>query len=299
MKVVSKCLVCNAENFEQHLSCKDYTVSKENFDLLRCKNCGFVFTSPRPPDEELGKYYKSEEYVSHSNTTKGLINKLYHFIKNYTLLKKVQLIYRVNGKAGKILDYGSGTASFLNACKGAKWTIYGFEPDDEARKHALEDYQIELFSDLTEINNKLAKEDVDVISLWHVLEHVSDVRAVLKLFNEKLKKNGALVIAVPNMDSYDALYYKTHWAAYDVPRHLHHFTPKTIESLLRSEGYRLEETLPMLFDSFYVSMLSEKYKTGTINYVKSFFVGLYSNFKAIKSGKKYSSQIYIFRKIST
>jgi 2-polyprenyl-3-methyl-5-hydroxy-6-metoxy-1,4-benzoquinol methylase len=296
MKVVQQCLICNSSDFEFFLDCKDYTVSNSTFQLQSCKKCGFVLTSPRPHDQDLVNYYKSEEYVSHSNTKRGLVNKLYHIIKNYTLIKKLRLVYRINGKQGKILDYGCGTAAFLNTCKKGKWTIYGFEPDAGARKHAVEDYQINLFSEAISIKSQLNNGDLDVITLWHVLEHVSDVRDVLKIFGEKLRAKGALIIAVPNKDSYDAQYYKSYWAAFDVPRHLHHFSPTTIETLLRSEGFKLEEVLPMAFDSFYVSMLSEKYKTGRINLLRAFWIGLYSNFKAIKSGKKYSSQIYVFRK---
>ena len=297
MKEITNCVICNSSQHRQFLVCKDFTVSKQNFTIQQCSDCGFKFTSPRPEDKDLGNYYKSEEYVSHSDTKKGLINKLYHWVRNYTLIKKLQLLIHYSGKkGGSILDYGCGTGAFLNICSKNKWQTYGIEPDSDARNFAITNYMLNVSKDVSEAIVKLKGNQVNAITMWHVLEHVSDLEELFSFIKQSLIANGILIIAVPNCSSYDAKYYGVNWAAYDVPRHLYHFTPKDIERLLTKQGFKLEKTLPMIFDSFYVSMLSEKYKSGSINYMKAFYRGLISNFKANKTGKEFSSQIYVFRK---
>lgn len=290
MKTISQCIVCGSTQYSPYLTCKDYTVSKENFTIVACNDCGFKFTNPRPDDSVLGNYYKAEEYISHTNTKKGLVNKLYHLVRTRTLKKKLNLV-RSYVSRGTILDYGCGTGMFLNVCKKAGWEAYGMEPDDEARKIASA-ANLNLFSDKSRINTYITDKKFNVITLWHVLEHVTDMDETLSFFKNRLDKNGVLVIAVPNHVSYDAKHYGEYWAAYDVPRHLHHFEKKTIQQLVESKGFRLRETLPMKFDSYYVSLLSEKYKTQKTNLLKAFLVGLRSNVSA--NNEKYSSSIYIF-----
>lgn len=289
---LEKCIVCGSSQFEPFLVCKDYTVSQENFNIVSCKSCGFKFTNPRPENSVIGDYYKAEEYVSHSNTTKGVVNKLYHSVRNYTLKQKLKLISSYVSR-GTMLDYGSGTGMFLNVCKNDGWETYGMEPDDNARKMSIEK-GLDVFSDKDKVSDRIADKKFNAITLWHVLEHVTDMEATLSFFKSKLNNDGVLIIAVPNHVSYDAQYYKEFWAAYDVPRHLHHFDINSMTSLVEKAGFKFQESKPMKFDSFYVSMLSEKYKTGAVNLVKAFLVGLTSNFKA-KDTHSYSSTIYIFK----
>ena len=289
---LEKCIVCGSSQFEPFLVCKDYTVSQENFNIVSCKSCGFKFTNPRPENSVIGDYYKAEEYVSHSNTTKGVVNKLYHSVRNYTLKQKLKLISSYVSR-GTMLDYGCGTGMFLNVCKNDGWETYGMEPDDNARKMSIEK-GLDVFSDKDKVSNRIVDKKFNAITLWHVLEHVTDMEATLSFFKSKLNDDGVLIIAVPNHVSYDAQYYKEFWAAYDVPRHLHHFDINSMTSLVEKAGFKFKESKPMKFDSFYVSMLSEKYKTGSVNLVKSFLVGLTSNFKA-KDTHSYSSTIYIFK----
>lgn len=292
MLTIDKCLVCGSDSFEPFLVCKDYTVSQENFNIVSCKSCGFKFTNPRPENSVIGDYYKAEEYVSHSNTTKGVVNKLYHSVRNYTLKQKLKLISSYVSR-GTMLDYGCGTGMFLNVCKNDGWETYGMEPDDNARKMSIEK-GLDVFSDKDKVSDRIADKKFNAITLWHVLEHVTDMEATLSFFKSKLNNDGVLIIAVPNHVSYDAQYYKEFWAAYDVPRHLHHFDINSMTSLVEKAGFKFQESKPMKFDSFYVSMLSEKYKTGAVNLVKAFLVGLTSNFKA-KDTHSYSSTIYIFK----
>lgn len=268
-------------------------MSGEVFTIVNCLACGFKFTNPRPPDSEIGRYYKSENYISHTNTNKGVISKLYHMVRNYTLKKKINLVSK-HVSRGTIIDYGSGTGMFLNVCKHAGWKVYGMEPDEDARKISSQ-ISVSSFPDKLRLKEALGSGKANAITLWHVLEHVNDLQESLSFFYEHLNTDGVLIIAVPNYLSYDAIHYKEYWAAYDVPRHLYHFDIKTIDLLLSSAGFKLIETQPMKFDSFYVSMLSEKYKTGSINYFKAFITGLKSNLKA-NTNKDYSSVIYVFKK---
>lgn len=293
LKTLSNCPVCNSSTYAPFLTCKDYTVSHENFDIVSCQSCGFKFTNPRPTDETIGGYYKSEKYISHSNTSKGLISKLYKAVRTYTLKRKLALVNK-NVSRGTILDYGCGTGMFLKVCQDNKWKAFGMEPDEGARKIASEQ-GLNVFSDKERLQTYITNETFDAITLWHVLEHVTDWEQTLSFFKARLKPNGVLIIAVPNHTSYDAKTYGAFWAAYDVPRHIYHFSPDTIQKALAPFGFVLKEMQPMKFDSFYVSLLSEKYKTGSMNYVRAFLTGLKSNWRA-KGAGNYSSVIYVFKK---
>jgi 2-polyprenyl-3-methyl-5-hydroxy-6-metoxy-1,4-benzoquinol methylase len=292
MQEVKVCPICQSAEQKLFLECEDFTVSHEIFQIMECGGCGFRFTSPRPDLEDLGRYYKSEEYVSHSDTKKGLVNKLYHTVRSHTLIKKLQLILKYS-KRGTILDFGCGTGAFLDVCKRDGWKVYGIEPDADARSIASAKSGIEASGSKEKFVLVHPNLKVDAISLWHVLEHVPDLDNWFAFVNAHLKDSGKLFVAVPNCDSLDAKKFGKYWAAYDVPRHLWHFTPKDIQALFSKHGYVLIQTLPMVFDSFYVSMLSNKYKTGSTKPLASFFTGLGSNISAIKSGKQYSSQIYV------
>jgi 2-polyprenyl-3-methyl-5-hydroxy-6-metoxy-1,4-benzoquinol methylase len=294
MITLSNCPNCNAGSFEPFIMCKDYTVSQETFQIVSCKGCGFKFTNPRPANDKLGDYYKSEEYISHSNTSKGLISKLYKIVRNYTLKGKLNLVAKHSSK-GNLLDYGCGTGMFLSVAKSSTWNVYGIEPDSGAREFAVKENGLTVYPDLGTAHKFWEGTQFNCITLWHVLEHVTELNDTLTWFNTKLNQNGTLIIAVPNHKSYDAEYYKEHWAAYDLPRHLYHFEQKTMVEIVQKAGFKHIESLPMKFDSFYVSMLSEKYKTGKINYISAFLNGLKSNMMA-KEASRYSSVIYVFKK---
>ena len=292
MESLSKCPICEGENFSDFLACTDYTVSKKEFKIVSCDQCQFRFTNPRPGKDEIGKYYESEEYISHSNTSKGFINYLYQTVRKYTLIKKLQLINRQSEK-GALLDIGCGTGEFLNTCEKGGWRVNGIEPGISARNFAKENYGLNVFPE--EKIKEFEDKSFDVITMWHVLEHVHDLNDRLLDLKRLLKENGTLIIAVPNCNSLDASTYGRHWAAYDLPRHLYHFRPEDIEKAFKKINMRLNTILPMRFDSFYVSLLSEKYKSGKSKYIRAFWNGLRSNFAAIKTGKKFSSQIYILK----
>lgn len=293
MEVIDKCPICNSNTFNTFLNCIDYTVSRETFIIVECNSCHFKFTNPRPELNKLGDYYKSEEYISHSNTSKGLINYTYQLVRKFTLLKKLQLISKFY-KTGFLLDIGCGTGEFLNICKNAKWNVLGIEPDQSTRKKAIESYNLNVQPE--DYLKSIPSSNFEIITMWHVLEHVPFLNERIEEIKRLIKPNGIIIIAVPNCNSLDAKIYREDWAAYDLPRHLYHFTPKDIERIFKKHDLKLVNTLPMIFDSFYVSMLSEKNKKGKIHLLASLWNGLRSNLNAIKTGKEFSSQIYIIRK---
>ncbi|MFN6945958.1 MAG: class I SAM-dependent methyltransferase [Cytophagaceae bacterium] len=291
MEELKECPSCMSNDLSVVMKTKDYSVTQENFTIARCNNCGLWFTNPRPSENAIGRYYQSQDYISHTNTSKGIINRLYHQVRNITLKKKVALINSLHKGKGSILDMGCGTGYFLAACKNDGWKVEGMEPDDNARKMASEITNTRINKSLDVVPNG----PYDIITLWHVLEHIHKLNETLETLYSKLSAKGKLIIAVPNCSSYDAAKYDEKWAAYDVPRHLYHFTPETIKPLLKKHHFNIIDVKPMVFDSFYVSMISEKYKgSGIIGLLKAFQTGLISNMKAGKN--KSSSQIYIIEK---
>lgn len=289
MNQILNCPICEGTAFKPFLNAVDYTVSKDIFTIVSCTKCDFHFTNPIPEKDSIGQYYKSESYVSHSSSNKGLINKLYLIVRKYTLKQKLALISsRSSGK--KLLDIGAGTGHFANQCKQAGWDVLGLEPDKDARSFAKKEFGLDLSS--TNELYDLPNESRDVVTMWHVLEHVYDLKKDVGKIVDVLKDDGVLVVAVPNRNSFDAKHYKAFWAAYDLPIHLYHFVEKDISNLFDQFNMELIETLPMKFDAYYVSMLSEKYKGGNI--LKAIFNGFRSNFFAKKGS--YSSQIYILKK---
>jgi len=277
-------------NAQKHfLTVKDNSVSKETFELLYDENLDMLVTSPQPDENNLGRYYESEDYISHTDGKRSLFEKAYHFIKNIALKNKLSLINNLNKSKGNLLDIGAGTGDFLLVAKNNGWKSVGIEPSKKA-KNIAKSKGVELKSNLSDFENNL----FDVITMWHVLEHVPNLEEQIKELKRLLKPNGSILIAVPNFKSYDANYYKEFWAAYDVPRHLWHFSKTAIKKIFAKEDLELVKILPMKFDSFYVSLLSEKYKTGKMNYIKAFSVGLKSNLKA-KKNLEYSSHIYVIK----
>lgn len=269
-----------------NLTTKDYLVSQEEFKLIYDSELDMYKTSPVP--NNLGKYYESENYISHTDSSKSLIDYLYNYVKKFTLTSKLNLIEQYAQQEKSLLDIGAGTGDFLAIANKNQWTIAGVEPNENARTIAKKK-EISLHCNLEEITNQF-----EVITLWHVLEHLPNLEKDIHQIKSKLKKDGTLIIAVPNFKSYDAEYYKEYWAAFDTPRHLWHFSQNSIKKIFRKYNLKVIETKPMYFDSFYVSLLSEKHKTQKNNYIKAFMVGLRSNIKARRT-KEYSSLIYILK----
>ena len=272
-----------------YIKVKDHSVSKENFELLLDEELQLLKTSPQPSLEKLPSYYESDDYISHTDGKRSLFEKIYHFIKRKAILDKVRLITSLQNQKGSLLDIGAGTGDFLLEAKKQHWNTIGIEPSEKAKGIAIQK-GIAFAENLA----SLPDHSFDVITMWHVLEHVPDLENQIAVLKRLLKPNGTIIIAVPNFKSYDAKYYGAYWAAYDAPRHLWHFSKTAIEKLFRKQNIKLVKVLPMVFDSFYVSLLSEKYKNGKMNFINGFWTGLQSNLKA-KRNSEYSSHIYILK----
>jgi 2-polyprenyl-3-methyl-5-hydroxy-6-metoxy-1,4-benzoquinol methylase len=291
----TQCPFCSSNHFEKTMTAKDYTVSNEMFDIYHCNTCTNRFTQKIATQNEIGRYYQSENYISHSDTNKDFISKIYHSVRNITLKSKRNLIIVLTKKQqGNLLDVGAGTGAFSNAMMQAGWAVTALEPDETARAVAASKYNLQLQKPAEFVNQTPAS--FDAITLWHVLEHIHTLQEYLQQFHNVLKQDGRLIIAVPNYTSFDASYYQQYWAGYDVPRHLYHFSPTGMKQLAELNGFKIISYKPMWFDSVYVSMLSEQYKTGKQNFIKALFIGLISNVKALLNAKKCSSVIYILAK---
>jgi SAM-dependent methyltransferase len=299
MEELQHCPNCKNPGFAHYLTCTDFTYSKNPFHIVECSSCGLRFTNPRPAQGEIGRYYDNTDYVSHNDTNSGLMFKVYQAVKRFTLKGKTKLV-RSFSTAGHALDYGAGTGDFTHALQQSGFNTSAFEPDTNARSLIKKKYP-----DLNVVDSPDTLQDgsLSVITLWHVLEHVHELRQTLDLFHRKLNEQGTLIIAVPNCNSFDASHYREHWAAYDVPRHLYHFTPESITKLLEASGYQLIGIRPMWFDSFYVSLLSEQYRNPNSSLVRKAFntlsamtIGALSNFYSIIDKSRCSSLIYILKK---
>lgn len=276
-------------NQQPFLTVQDHSVSQEIFNLYYDSNLDMLVTHPQPSLDQLGKYYESDDYISHTDSKRSLFEKAYHVVKGIALKNKLNLINLEQSSKGAILDIGAGTGDFLAVAKQNGWTTTGIEPSPKAKSIA-----ISKGISFVENTTDLANYSFDVITMWHVLEHVPDLDFQIKELKRLLKPSGTLIVAVPNFKSFDANHYGKFWAAYDVPIHFWHFSKKSIELLFAKENMKLKKVLPMKFDSFYVSLLSEKYKNGKMNFIKAFFIGLKSNLKAVSS-KEYSSHIYVLK----
>jgi 2-polyprenyl-3-methyl-5-hydroxy-6-metoxy-1,4-benzoquinol methylase len=291
MKKIENCPICNATERSDYLKVEDFSTSQEEFTISQCKSCGFLFTNPIPDENEIDKYYDNPNYISHTNSSTGLFGSVYQFLRKRALRKKLGWI-EAHMPSGTLVDYGSGTGEFINHCMANGWRAHGYEISESARNMAKTNYDIDVrhpnaFSDLED-------QSVDVISLWHVLEHLPDLKHTIERMSQKLKVGGLLVLALPNPESWDAQKYGRYWAAWDVPIHFYHFKKQDIKRLAEQTGLSIVDVINMPFDAYYVSLLSEEYKTGSKNWINAAYAGWMSNRKAGKSNA--SSLTYILKK---
>lgn len=275
-----------------YLTVKDHTVSGEEFQLLYNQEMEMLETFPQPSSEKLPDYYISDDYISHTDNKRNLFERVYQFVKLISLKRKLRLINSFSLNDKTLLDFGCGTGDFLKIAQQNNWKVNGIEPNEKARQIANQKANNSV-SGIEQLL-KYKTNSFDVITLWHVLEHLSKPEEYISIFKKLLKTNGVLIIAVPNYKSYDAQYYKNFWAAYDAPRHLWHFSKLSISKLVAGYKMKVVKTLPMKFDAFYVSLLSEKYKSRIMNPFNAFWIGWRSNIKA-KRNNEYSSLIYIIK----
>lgn len=289
------CPVCYSAAISKELRAEDYTVSRQQFDIWQCSNCTLRFTQNIPDLTAVAAFYQSDSYISHTDTHAGIVNKLYHLVRKITLKRKLRLIEQSTGvQNGSLLDIGAGTGAFAYTAQLAGWQVTGLEPDEATRQRATSLYGLQLQNTATLF--QLPVESFDAITMWHVLEHVHELQQYIEQVKLLLKKNGRALIAVPNYTSRDAVVYKQYWAAYDVPRHLYHFSPASVKKLLEQHGLKLVAVKPMWYDSFYISMLSGQYKNGKNNIVQAVWTGMLSNITAMFNQERCSSLIYVIGK---
>lgn len=274
------------------LKVKDHSVSGEMFQLIENTEYGFLETFPKPAAQDLPNYYESEDYISHTDAKRNLFEKVYHLVRKISLKKKLKLIESCHAESKTLLDVGCGTGDFIQVAKQNNWKVTGIEPNEQARSIANKKNKDSVFN--VDQLVKLQPQSFDVITLWHVLEHLPNLEEDMATFKKLLKPTGTLIIAVPNYKSYDAQYYKEFWAAYDVPRHLWHFNKASMSKLVNKVSLELVKIKPMYFDAFYVSLLSEKYKHGKMKFFNAIRVATLSNLFSVKT-KQVSSLIYVIK----
>ena len=294
MITLDKCPSCGATAFSDWLICRDHTVSKNEFTIVGCNNCQLKFTNPRPKETEIGAYYESEEYISHTNQGQGLFDKIYRQVRQWAVNSKLELMTSLKPQKGHLLDIGCGTGFFVSQAKANGWRVSATEPGQKPREEASQATQIDVAETIFELEQQGRGGAYDVITMWHVLEHVHQLNETIAWIKQHLKPEGKLIVAVPNHQSYDAQIFKEHWAAYDVPRHLYHFSADSMTQLMAQHDLKIETIKPMKFDAFYVSLLSTKYKFGQTKPINAFWNGLLSNLKAGQNS--YSSLIYVISK---
>lgn len=291
MVTINECPVCGSSSWKLWLRPKDYFLTGEEFPIMACEDCGMKVTSPQPEPEKLGAYYHSAGYISHTDGKTGIFHKTYQWVRKFTLSQKAKLV-ELQVSKGKILDIGCATGHFLQVMQSHHWEIAGIEPDAKTREYAQKHLGTEIFDEGQ--LDLLPDSAFDAISLWHVLEHVPDLNQRVEQIKRLLKPRGAVFVALPNHSAYDARHYREFWAGYDVPRHLHHFVPFTVQALFAKHGFKLTGQIPMRFDSYYVSLLSEKYQYGKSRILNAIWTGWKSNMVfAPKYG--FSSHIYVFK----
>ena len=290
-----KCPLCQSSAIKKRFACVDEFATGEQFDIFECTACGLAFTQNVPDEKEIDRYYESPTYISHSNTSKGFVNRVYHIVRRIMLQKKARKVEKLTGlKSGKLLDYGAGTGHFARLMEKRGWRVTAIEKNGKARELAHKEFGFEMRP--VEALSAIKDRELDVVTMWHVMEHIQEPDKMWDELHRILDDRGIAIIAVPNSASYDALKYKEYWAAYDVPRHLWHFTPGTIAQWGEKHGFVLDGQYTMPFDGFYISMLSEQYKGSRLHTIRGFWNGFKGWLAQCRRRSASSSIIYVFGK---
>jgi 2-polyprenyl-3-methyl-5-hydroxy-6-metoxy-1,4-benzoquinol methylase len=223
-----------------------------------------------------------------------MMGRLYGMARSFASWTKVRLISSATKKSkGSLLDYGCGVGFFASRAERRGWLVQGVELSDKARAKAQEKLKL---GTVVSSREELPDTKYDAVTLFHVLEHLDDPAETLQWIRDRLNPGGAIIVALPNHASPDAGHYGRFWAAWDVPIHYWHFTKESMTELAKRKGLFVESVHPMRMDAFYVSLLSERYKNGSSNWISAFYQGLRSNILGGQSNA--SSLIYVLRKVA-
>lgn len=267
---------------------KDHFLSNEVFEIKETEYNNVLKTINIP--DNISKYYDSEKYLSHIKD-ESLKAKLYLLIQKLNEKYKLKIITKYK-TSGKLLDYGCGDGTFLKFIQNRNFSVLGYEPNKKAAISAINKIgQNNIINSIDYIENN----SIDIITLWHVMEHIPNPEEILSKLKLKLKSNGYILIAVPNYKSFDAKFYKEYWAAWDVPRHIYHYSRQGAINFFNKNKFNVIHTYPLPFDSFYISLLSENYIKNPLGIYRFPLIAILSNLKGIKDGN-YSSVIYIIKK---
>ena len=292
METLSHCPVCENDSFTEFLKSKDFFLTGKEFIIVQCKRCGFKFTNPRPGKDEISAYYESEDYLSHHTEKNDPETRVYKWIRKINIRSKYKIIHRYSsGK--KLLDIGCGTGEFLAYCRQKGMEITGIEPGKKAQEYASGKLQLPVYDESWLNDQKYP--GFDIITLWHVLEHVHGLIERMKIIKDLLNPGGLVCIALPNPGSWDARHYKEYWAAYDLPRHLYHFDRPSIMKLAEKNELKVIKIIPIKWDAYYISLLSGKYMSRKSGFLKAIINGYRSNLSGRGDNMNYSSLIYILK----
>lgn len=291
---ISSCPICSSDRIKKSLRCKDHLTSCESFEIFNCSDCNFSFTQNFPSEQVIGRYYEANDYISHTDTQNGIINKLYHQARKIAIGYKTKLVKKYTGKPTTLLDIGCGTGYFIRTLSEKGWDVTGIEKSEQVRQYTKQKFGLEVHN--SEYLFDIPDKSQDVITMWHVLEHIEKLNQTILAIHRILSDNGTAFIALPNKESFDANHYKEYWAAYDVPRHLWHFSPSDFERLVSMYNFKIVEIKGMFFDPFYISMLSEKNKSTSFASIVGLLKGSIFCLRSIFNTKKSSSIIYILKK---
>ena len=206
------------------------------FTLVRCRHCGLIYLNPRPTPEGMAAYYP-EDYEAHIGTQKQRLSWIRRLDYEYGIHKRHRAIMRYT-QTGHMLDVGCGSGAFLDGMRQRGWSVAGIEPSDRAAGYAKQTLGLQIQNTVLE-DAELAPESFDLVTMWNVLEHLSDPQESLRRVGEALRPDGLLVFAIPNLDSLDRILFKQYWAGYDLPRHLYTFPADVLERMVRAVGLEI------------------------------------------------------------
>jgi SAM-dependent methyltransferase len=291
---VPDCIVCGSGQRHPHLRAPNRFNVGEVFPLVQCSQCGFVYLSPRPSQESIGSHYEDEGYHPHQAEAAGVVDRIYRISRDWNLRYKRWMVESHHRK-GALLDFGCGTGEFLAEMRANGWQVTGVEPAAQARAVA-EGLGVRASADLEGCDGPY-----DVITLWHVLEHVHEAAGQFRRLCELLTPGGILVMALPNIGSVDSRAYGANWVALDAPRHLFHFRPQDVRRFAVARGLTPAGGGVLPLDTPYNVLLSEQLAgqvvrgTRLFGLFRAIRVALAASIRGAIDRSRSSSPVYVFR----
>lgn len=236
MTYICKC--CSGTKFRYLFPGKDRLHGLPGeFKVEECTHCDIIAIHPQLSSEEIEKYYP-QDYVSFPPAIEDERSWFKRIDREIGVEKRCKAVIKQSGRtSGKILDIGCATGVFLNSMQKHGWECYGVEPSDFASDYAINRLGLNIFHGY--LTDGIFEENFfDVITLWDVIEHLSEPVETLQIISKILKPGGLLVVTTPNANSWERKIFGEYWAGWDVPRHYHIFTPNTLQSLLSPMGFR-------------------------------------------------------------